>query len=64
MWWVVVVRGGVWVNERMWAELLFCLLWAHIALLGRPPVMTWRVNVVDLMVAQRLAGDVSLLSGL
>ena len=63
MWWVVVVRGGFWVNERKWAELLFCLLWAHIALLGRP-VMTWRVNIVDLTVAQRLAGDVSLLSGL
>ena len=46
MWWVVVVRGGVWVNERKWAELLFCLLWAHIALLGRPG-LTWRVNIVD-----------------
>ena len=29
-----VVRRGVWVNEWKWAELLFCLLWAHIALLG------------------------------
>ena len=33
-------------------------------IVGETSYMTWRVNIVDEMVAQRLAGDVSLLSGL